>query len=179
MQTPQRKIHSLMIFVLIFDASEAFNFAVLKEPFFFSRIRSLTSLRLKDISAASNAAIAEESDTEQSQHPYFPSANPHRPKLALVPRSGAAARHNSVRTCGGRGGGRGGRIGCRARQAIFECRGRRAARPSLRPAGRRRPTAPPQRSAGPGQPVLPDEASLSPPALLDRAAVLRAGSAPR
>lgn len=63
MSTPQRKIYSLMIFVLIFDASEAFNFAVLKAPFFFSRIRSLTSLRLKkDTSAGSHAAIAAESE---------------------------------------------------------------------------------------------------------------------
>lgn len=62
----QGKIHSLMIFVLIFDASEAFSFAVLKAPFFFSRIRSLTPLRLKkDVSAASHDAIAGKSDTEQ------------------------------------------------------------------------------------------------------------------
>lgn len=55
----QGRIYSLMIFVLIFDASEAFNFAVLKAPFFFSRIRSLTPLRLKkDVSAASRDAIA-------------------------------------------------------------------------------------------------------------------------
>lgn len=55
-----------MIFVFIFDASEAFSFAVLKAPFFFSRIRSLTPLRLKkDVSEASRDAIAGESDTEQ------------------------------------------------------------------------------------------------------------------
>lgn len=104
MYTAQRKIHSLMIFVLIFDASEAFNFAVLKAPFFFSRIRSLTPLRLKDISAASHAAIAEASNTEQDQHPYFPSASPYRPTLALAPRSAAAAQHSPARIRGGAGG---------------------------------------------------------------------------
>lgn len=47
-----------MIFVLIFDASEAFNLAVLRTPFFFSRIRSLTSLRPKETSEAFQHAIA-------------------------------------------------------------------------------------------------------------------------
>ena len=47
-----------MIFVLIFDASEAFNLAVLRTPFFFSRIRSRTSLRPKEASEAFRHAIA-------------------------------------------------------------------------------------------------------------------------
>lgn len=47
-----------MILVLIFDASEAFNLAVLRTPFFFSRIRSLTSLRPKETSEAFQHAIA-------------------------------------------------------------------------------------------------------------------------
>lgn len=54
-----------MILVFIFDAIEAFNFAVFKAPFFFSRMRSLTPLRLKNVSEASRDAIAAESDTEQ------------------------------------------------------------------------------------------------------------------
>lgn len=65
----QDKIHSLMFFFLIFDASEAFNFAVLKAPLFFSRIRSLTPLRLKkDASETSQDAMAGESNTEQGQY---------------------------------------------------------------------------------------------------------------
>lgn len=140
MYTAQRKIHSLMIFVLIFDASEAFNFAVLKAPFFFSRIRSLTPLRLKDISAASHAAIAEASNTEQDQHPYFPSASPYRPTLALAPRSAAAAQHSPARIRGVAGGRRRERGGGQ-KEALPAKRlsnaaggGRRAARPSPRPA---------------------------------------------
>lgn len=69
-----------MIFVLIFDASEAFNLAVLRTLFFFSRIRSRTSLRLKEASEAFRHAIAGEEDSGHGQL-YLPRAK-------LPPRSG-------------------------------------------------------------------------------------------
>lgn len=136
MSTPQRKIYSLMIFVLIFDASEAFNFAVLKAPFFFSRIRSLTSLRLKkDTSAGSHAAIAAESEPSRvSSRISLPQAL--TGQGSHLPRE--TARPGPARTPGGgRGGRRGGRgrRGSPARQATFECRGRPALRPAPRAGG--------------------------------------------
>lgn len=141
-----------MIFVLIFDASEAFNFAVLKAPFFFSRIRSLTPLRLKDISAASHAAIAEASNTEQDQHPYFPSASPYRPTLALAPRSAAAAQHSPARIRGGAGGRRRERGGGQKEALPAKRLSNAAGGPALAPPRGRRGERPLLRaSAGPDQ----------------------------
>lgn len=77
-----------MIFVLIFDASEAFSFAVFKAPFFFSRIRSLTPLRLKkDVSKASRDAIAAQTHRGGSAPASCPSASTRRPRLTPSPRS--------------------------------------------------------------------------------------------
>lgn len=63
-------MYSLRIFVLIFDAIDAFSFAVLKTPFLLSRIRSLTPLRLKESASATSCdAMAGGSHAEQAQHP--------------------------------------------------------------------------------------------------------------
>lgn len=101
----QHEIYSLRIFVLIFDASDAFSFAVLKTPFFFSRIRSLTPLRLKEgVSEASCDAMAGGSDTEQGQHPQqalpsktLRSSRQELPPLAPpAPQGGRGHRHGGL-----------------------------------------------------------------------------------
>lgn len=105
---PPRVLHgemySLRIFVLIFDAIDAFSFAVLKTPFLLSRIRSLTPLRLKESASDTSCdAMAGGSHTQQAQHPQraLPSKalrssrQEPPPRDRRVPQGGRGHRHSS------------------------------------------------------------------------------------
>lgn len=160
---PPRVLHgemySLRIFVLIFDAIDAFSFAVLKTPFLLSRIRSLTPLRLKESASDTSCdAMAGGSHTQQAQHPQraLPSKAlrssrqepPPRPLLSrredAATGTAAARAPRALRLGSGEGGPRAARRFLNANRAA-------AARPSPRPAKWRPP--PPPTGTGTGRPT--------------------------